>query len=475
MSFRDVGYRKRADHREVARRLKENRKKMASSGNGDGKVGPGCYAGTMGQTDWAQLGLGGGALAAPACATPATTADTHMMEYRSGTYSAQRQSSENQSSQGQSSQQQSRPDDIGNDARRRRSPRRRKGPPKTQRKTPGCGKGRTNANPPQKLSFSQLAGEIKHFQKLVRELEALVDDTESGTNVEDQWRTRILLRSGEEADDALAEKLEHQRVLASNHVTVQTSLAKLNRDYKRAHDTFHAAVAKYIRKQAVEVSLLSSHDPFAPNRATLQQEEEDYYDRVVREREEDMRKMNAAMHKVNDIYSDLAKLVSEQQGQIDHVEEEMRNSRAYTEVAAENFRRARAKFAACSASLGQESSRRRGLSMISSLNCGGGPKDILSDEEEYDSVISFGSPYGSDGSPTCAEPDAASESEPPWVEPLRMMKDDMVDASHNLMGFGKDFVRSSRAKFVGACTDAPNDDIYYDNYVVSHSGSSSTF
>ena len=52
----------------------------------------------------------------------------------------------------------------------------------------------------------------------------------------------------------------------------------------------------------------------------------------MREREEEIRKINRGMHQVNEIYRDLAHIVGSQQEHIDSIETKMEDSRANAEA-----------------------------------------------------------------------------------------------------------------------------------------------
>lgn len=97
--------------------------------------------------------------------------------------------------------------------------------------------------------FSQLSTEIVQFQKMVRELESLVNL--SGDSPETQWRSRILLRSAEEADKDIRKKIRHQEQTVCNVVdpNVRASYKKLKRDYARAHSGFETLSHQYMTQQ----------------------------------------------------------------------------------------------------------------------------------------------------------------------------------------------------------------------------------
>ena len=125
--------------------------------------------------------------------------------------------------------------------------------------------------------FSQLSTEIVQFQKMVRELESLVNL--SGDSPETQWRSRILLRSAEEADKDIGKKIRHQEqtVCKVQDPNIRASYKKLKRDYARAHDSFETLSLQYITQQQQAIAQLGGeHGWEAPEelhrRAVTQQE-----------------------------------------------------------------------------------------------------------------------------------------------------------------------------------------------------------
>ena len=64
----------------------------------------------------------------------------------------------------------------------------------------------------------------------------------------------------------------------------------------------------------------------------------------MREREEEIRNINRGMHQVNEIYKDLAHIVSSQQEQIDNIETQMEDSRANAEAGLKQVEQANDKY-----------------------------------------------------------------------------------------------------------------------------------
>ena len=64
----------------------------------------------------------------------------------------------------------------------------------------------------------------------------------------------------------------------------------------------------------------------------------------MREREEEIRNINRGMHQVNEIYRDLAHIISSQQDQIDTIETQMEESRANAEQGLKQVEKANEKY-----------------------------------------------------------------------------------------------------------------------------------
>jgi hypothetical protein len=133
------------------------------------------------------------------------------------------------------------------------------------------------------------------LQKMVAELESLLEI--SGQSPENQWRTRILIRSAQDADRDIWKRLyEYETEYGENpnYSRAQIASRKLHRDFRRVHKQLQVVLTAYERRQQVEVSFLSS---------AQEEKKEEFFDRAMREREEEVNKLHSSMRKVNDIYS----------------------------------------------------------------------------------------------------------------------------------------------------------------------------
>jgi hypothetical protein len=129
---------------------------------------------------------------------------------------------------------------------------------------------------------------------MVAELDSLMEV--SGQSPEAQWRTRILIRSTQDADRDIWKRLHDYE---TNHgenpgySRAQMASRKLHRDFRRVHKHLQAVLASYEKRQQVEIAFLSREE----------EKKEDFFDRAMREREEEVGNIHRSMQKVNEIYS----------------------------------------------------------------------------------------------------------------------------------------------------------------------------
>lgn len=69
-------------------------------------------------------------------------------------------------------------------------------------------------------------------------------------------------------------------------------------------------------------------------------QDEDIDEALVREREAELRNINADVHKVNEIFRDLATLVDKQQGEVDQIGELVEKSHAHAEKGLDQVQKA---------------------------------------------------------------------------------------------------------------------------------------
>jgi len=175
---------------------------------------------------------------------------------------------------------------------------------------------------------SKLSTGIAQFQKMVAELESL--SKISSSSPEEMWKTRILLRSAVDAERDLQVALEREHARTEGEKGVPRSVVaaarnKMKRDYHRASKQLRSIVDEMERRQRAEISTLTASEAAAAHREGAPDHrsrnaavvEEEFFDRAMRERQDEVQKISDGMKKVQDIYTDLAGLVDDQQEQID--------------------------------------------------------------------------------------------------------------------------------------------------------------
>ncbi|VEU40488.1 unnamed protein product [Pseudo-nitzschia multistriata] len=197
----------------------------------------------------------------------------------------------------------------------------------------------SGAKQPRQSSSSSLSTEIARFQKMVADLESASRAPAVASSPEAMWKSRILLRSARDAEADLERKLLGDKAQQNHRPGQQQALPqtvvaarnnKLARDFRRASQQFRSVLQAMELQQRAEVSVLTSSaaaaagDPDGTSTgptAKAQKLEEDFFDRAMRERNEEVQKISTSMRKVNEIYQDLAGLVDGQQEQIDKLED----------------------------------------------------------------------------------------------------------------------------------------------------------
>lgn len=271
-------------------------------------------------------------------------------------------------------------------------------------------------------NFAILTYEMQQYQKLVSDLERLLK--EAGDSPEAAWRANILVKSVQDTDIGLCEKLDRYEEMLNatssndrtwlnqhkNDVRLAqqlTACSKLRRDYNRCHTTMKAAIEIHKKRQSVEVSQLSAvywneSDTAAPK----QQSTDDFFDRAMRQKE--LERINKSMREVHDIYHGLAGLVERQQDQIDDLEEDASYSAAYVKRGTDEL--------LCF-------SRRQNGLMCGALD-GCGKDDDIAITMSYD-----------------LPPEGLRVSENfYWAMPLETMTQDLRSVRNDILGMGRDLI-----------------------------------
>lgn len=275
-------------------------------------------------------------------------------------------------------------------------------------------------------TFGKLTYEMQQYQKLVADLEEILKL--AGETPEAAWRARILVKSAQDTDKCLLDKLNaYEKSLLMNDTnhdlrTSQTACTKLHRDFKRSHKALITCLALYERRQKAEVNQLGAARWSSKSCGdTLEEEEEeDFFDRAMRQRE--LERMNESMRQVNAIYYGLAGLVDGQQENIDHLEREIDDAAVYVEAGAEEIH--------CFAG-------NRKTDML----CGAMDTPGCGDDDD-DVAISLSDDKPSEG---------LRISEPfHWYMPFETIKEDMASVRNDIVMVGKDLVSKGKRLECGA-------------------------
>jgi syntaxin 7 len=138
---------------------------------------------------------------------------------------------------------------------------------------------------------------------------------------------------------------------ASDTSTQKQTLFKLERDFERVQTAVQVTKSKVAKQQkqyqqrggGIGTGGTVNGDPYStdsgPSNVSanlLQQQHQQQQillqqdrlqEEIMREREEEIRKINRGMHTVNEIYKDLAHIVGAQQEQVDQIEDQMEDAR----------------------------------------------------------------------------------------------------------------------------------------------------
>jgi hypothetical protein len=169
-------------------------------------------------------------------------------------------------------------------------------------------------------AFSNLTIETAQFQKLVTDLEGILE--QSGESPEASWRARIMIGSAQEAEKDLWDKLSkyEQSPLAGTDTehsqkelrSAQTACMKLHRDFNRSHKVLAMLLSLHQKRQKTEASgdsravRWSDEKDDTESTQQLNKKEKDFSDfRAMREREADLEREKKSLHKVNEIYYEL--------------------------------------------------------------------------------------------------------------------------------------------------------------------------
>eukprot|EP00536_Pseudo-nitzschia_multiseries_P002383 jgi/Psemu1/5410/gm1.5410_g len=281
----------------------------------------------------------------------------------------------------------------------RRTDRRKRRTPKHYQDKPMSSKTDQNTSTATLANSQGLYTQIARFQKMVSELESISRNSNSSGNnnnngnnasssPEAAWKSRILLRSAQDAERDLGSRLSlllsssQQRGTTGGEGGTGGAFAvrnkKLARDFRRARDQLQTVVAEMERRQRADVSFLTAAAPAARTGTQQMTEEtaetlpasdnknytattttgaalhreEDFFDRAMRERNHEVKRISNSMKMVHEIYQDLAGLVDGQQEQIDQLEDLNENTKAETRAGLEEIQHGMWKLCAADRSSG---------------------------------------------------------------------------------------------------------------------------
>jgi len=140
--------------------------------------------------------------------------------------------------------------------------------------------------------------------------------------------------------DAAKRRATHQK-LTRDYRLVETTYKNLKLEYtKRRHD-----LDRKRREILEEQERRNFKEGLGEDNARLQMElrEDRVNEEIMREREEEVRNINKGMHQVNEIYKDLANIISLQQDQVDEVEVHMEEATKHAESGLTQIQKANAK------------------------------------------------------------------------------------------------------------------------------------
>lgn len=140
--------------------------------------------------------------------------------------------------------------------------------------------------------------------------------------------------------DAAKHRATHQK-LTGDYRFVETTYKNLKLDYSKRRYELDIR-----RKQIMEEEdRRNFEEGLDEDNARLQMQLRDdrVNEEIMREREEEVRNINKGMHQVNEIYKDLAHIISSQQEQVDEVEKHMEEATGHAASGLEQIQKATAK------------------------------------------------------------------------------------------------------------------------------------
>jgi hypothetical protein len=187
--------------------------------------------------------------------------------------------------------------------------------------------------------FALLSREVCAFQKLVLELESLLQTC--GETPANSWRMKTVLQTSLDTSQDLCGRLHaYECQLQPSDRVEQTACVKVHRDFKRAHKQLSFLTQHYLQKQCAEASQLNTigwvhNNNISHQQQAQQQQDEDFFDRALRQQE--LEQVQMKLNTVQDLYCSLAEFVDEQQEPVDHIQENAAEAKVQGEAAADEI------------------------------------------------------------------------------------------------------------------------------------------
>mmetsp|Transcript_31273 Transcript_31273/g.51619 ORF Transcript_31273/g.51619 Transcript_31273/m.51619 type:complete len:280 (+) Transcript_31273:133-972(+) len=233
--------------------------------------------------------------------------------------------------------------------------------------------------------FAQLSDGILQYQRNVGILEKIIRQfgtANDGPELETQYDAQVdvLQQLGSKLETTLRlQDTQHQSSNNNSNSNNRTDAAKrratvvkLNRDFRRVEASSKNMIleAKQRRSNITQQRKSNQQQQAAAARTTttgsnfgtattdemtqeeqkmqleLQLQTDRLNEEIMQEREHEIRNINHGMHKVNEIYKDLANIVGSQQEQVDQIEGQMEDSRANAEQGLGHIQKANEKASA---------------------------------------------------------------------------------------------------------------------------------
>jgi len=209
--------------------------------------------------------------------------------------------------------------------------------------------------------YSSLSQAVLQYQQNVGILSNIIQGigTKSdGPLLKQQYKvqTDVIREIGAKIESQLAQQEKHMETMTRTDASKgRATHVKLTRDYRWVETKFkNIQLECKQRRNAIEAERLAAVEDtnrkqfekgIDSNNAKhqMQLQDERVTEEIMREREEEVRKINKGMHQVNEIYKDLANIVSYQQDQVDEVEEHMESANKNVESGLKQIEKASAK------------------------------------------------------------------------------------------------------------------------------------